>query len=134
LWIYTSTPSCLYGVVKQRKDFNFGRIINMKMVSNITDLLRMKRTFVSHLSSKKLYYTTGHNLDVRDRNWGGGGAQMEILYLYSSAHIIRFSISRRRRWAWHVAHRGEMIVLLKNLNGSLLGRPRGRCEDNIKMG
>jgi hypothetical protein len=37
--------------------------------------------------------------------------------------------SRRMRWAGHVARNGER----KCVYGVWLGRPRRRCEDNIKL-
>ena len=46
--------------------------------------------------------------------------------------------SRRMRWAWHVARMGERRGVNRVLVGKpegkrLLGRPRHRWEDNIKM-
>jgi hypothetical protein len=48
------------------------------------------------------------------------------------------SKSRGMRWAGHVAHMGEMrnaykILVVKPEGNRLLGRPRCRCEENIKM-
>jgi hypothetical protein len=53
--------------------------------------------------------------------------------------IIRVIKSRRLRWAGHVARMGERRGAYRALVGKLegkrpLGRPRGRWEDNIKMG
>ncbi|KAJ4450632.1 hypothetical protein ANN_02061 [Periplaneta americana] len=62
----------------------------------------------------------------------------ELHALYSSADIIRNIKSRRLRWAGHVARMGESrnaySVLVGRPEGKrLLGRPRRRWEDNIKM-
>jgi hypothetical protein len=63
----------------------------------------------------------------------------EQLYaVYSSPNIIRVIKSRRLRWAGHVARmgkrRGEYRALVGKPEGRRpLGRPRRRCEDNIKM-
>jgi hypothetical protein len=62
----------------------------------------------------------------------------ELNYLYSSPNIIRVIISRRMRWAGHVASMGEKSDAYRILVGRLegrrpLGRPRRRWEDNIKM-
>jgi hypothetical protein len=62
----------------------------------------------------------------------------ELHNLYSSLDIIREMKSKRMRWAGHVARMGEgrnvYRVLLGNLEGKrLLGRPRRRWEDGIKM-
>jgi hypothetical protein len=58
--------------------------------------------------------------------------------LYSSPDIIRQVKSRRMRWAGHVARMGEERKLYKVLVGKpegkrLLGRPRRRWEDGIRM-
>ena len=58
--------------------------------------------------------------------------------LYSSPNIVRVIKSRRMRWAGHVARmvegRGVYRVLVGKPEGKrLLGRPRRRWEDNIKM-
>ncbi|KAJ4436737.1 hypothetical protein ANN_16869 [Periplaneta americana] len=62
----------------------------------------------------------------------------ELHALYSSPDIIRNIKSRRLRWAGHVARMGESRneyrVLVGRQEGKrTLGRPRRRCEDNIKM-
>ncbi|KAJ4428760.1 hypothetical protein ANN_25753 [Periplaneta americana] len=62
----------------------------------------------------------------------------ELHALYSSPDIIRNLISRRFRWAGHVARMGEFRnayrVLVGRPEGKRpLGRPRRRWEDNIKM-
>ena len=51
---------------------------------------------------------------------------------------MRVIKSRRMRWAWHVARieegRGVLKVLVGKPEGKRpLGRPRCRCEDNVKM-
>ena len=62
----------------------------------------------------------------------------ELNDLYSSPNIVRVIKSRRMRWAGHVARMEEGRVVPKVLVGKpegkrLLGRPRRRWEDNIKM-
>jgi hypothetical protein len=62
----------------------------------------------------------------------------ELTDLYSSPNIIRVIKSRRMRWAGHVASVGEKkdayrILVGKPEGRRPLGRPRRRCEDNIKM-
>ena len=62
----------------------------------------------------------------------------ELNDLYSTPNIVRVIKSRRMRWAGHVAHmeegRGVHKVLAEKSEGNrLLGRPRRRWEDNIKM-
>jgi hypothetical protein len=61
----------------------------------------------------------------------------ELQNLYSSPNIIRMIISRRMRWAGHVAHFGEIVnaykILVSKPEGKrALGRPRHRWEANIK--
>nr|KAJ4444099.1 hypothetical protein ANN_05888 [Periplaneta americana] len=53
----------------------------------------------------------------------------ELHALYSSPDIIRNIKFRRLRWAGHVARMGES----RNAYRVLVGRPRRRWEDNIKM-
>jgi hypothetical protein len=62
----------------------------------------------------------------------------ELNDLYSSPNIIRVIKSRRMKWVGHVARMGEGRGAYKILVGRPegrrpLGRPRHRCEDNIKM-
>ena len=63
----------------------------------------------------------------------------ERLYnLYSLPNIIRVIKSRRMKRAGHVARMGERksaynVLVGKPEGKSPLGRPRHRCEDNIKM-
>jgi hypothetical protein len=62
----------------------------------------------------------------------------ELNDLYSSLNIVHIIISRRIRWAEHVARmverRGVYRVLVGKPEGrKLLGRPRRRWKDNIKM-
>jgi hypothetical protein len=62
----------------------------------------------------------------------------ELHSLYSSSSIIRMIKSRRMRWAVHVARMGEKRNAYRILVGKpdgkrLLGRPRRRGVDNIKM-
>jgi hypothetical protein len=62
----------------------------------------------------------------------------ELHNLYSSPNIVRVIKSRRMRWVGYVAHMGEGRAIYGVLVGipkgkRLLGRPRHRWEDNIKM-
>jgi hypothetical protein len=62
----------------------------------------------------------------------------ELHNLHSSPSIIRAIKSRRMRWAKHVAGMGKWrntyrILVGKPEGRRLLGRPRRRCVDNIKM-
>jgi hypothetical protein len=63
---------------------------------------------------------------------------MELHNLYSSPNIVRVIKSRRMKWVGHVARMGEgrgvcRILVGKPESKILLGRPRHRWEDNIKM-
>jgi hypothetical protein len=62
----------------------------------------------------------------------------ELDNLYSSQNIVRVIKSRTMRWVGHVARMEEGMgiygVLVGRPEGKrLLGRPRGRWEDNIKL-
>jgi len=62
----------------------------------------------------------------------------ELNDLYCSPNIVRVIKSRRNRWAGNVARLGERrgaYGVLVGIPGEkrLLGRPRRRWEDNIKM-
>jgi hypothetical protein len=62
----------------------------------------------------------------------------ELHSLFSSPNIVRVVKSRRMRWAGHVARMEEGRGVYRVLVGRpevkrLLGRPRRRWEDNIKM-
>jgi hypothetical protein len=62
----------------------------------------------------------------------------ELHGLYSSPSIIRVIKARRMRWTGHVARMGEVrgaynILVRKPEGKRLLGIPRRRWEDNIKM-
>jgi hypothetical protein len=62
----------------------------------------------------------------------------ELSDLYSLPNIVRVVKSRRMRWAGHVVHMGEgrgvhRVLVGKPDRKRPLGRPRRRCEDNIKM-
>ena len=62
----------------------------------------------------------------------------ELHALYSSSSIIRNLKSRRLRWAEHVARMEQFrdayrVLVGKPESKRPVGRPRRRCEDNIKM-
>jgi hypothetical protein len=60
----------------------------------------------------------------------------EMNDLYSLPNIVRVVKSRRMRWAGHVARMGRGVhrLLVGKAEGKkLLGRPRRRWENNIKM-
>jgi hypothetical protein len=62
----------------------------------------------------------------------------ELHNLYSSLNIVRVIKSRRIRWAGHVALVGNgrgvyRISVGRPESKRLLGRPKRRWEDNIKM-
>jgi hypothetical protein len=62
----------------------------------------------------------------------------ELHNFYCSPSIIRMIKSRSMRWAGHVARMGEKRNAYRILAGNpegkrLLGRPRCRFVDNIKM-
>jgi hypothetical protein len=62
----------------------------------------------------------------------------ELRNLYSSPDSIRQTKSRRMRWAGHVARMGEgrnvnRVLVGKPEGKRLLGRPRRRWEDGIRM-
>jgi hypothetical protein len=62
----------------------------------------------------------------------------ELSHLYCSPNIVRVIKSRRIRWAGNVAcmgqRRGVYRVLVGKPEGKrLLGRPRCKWEENIKM-
>jgi len=62
----------------------------------------------------------------------------ELNDLYPSPIIVRVIKSRRMRWAGHIEHMGERrgvywVFMWKPEGKRPLGRPRRRCEDNIKI-
>jgi hypothetical protein len=63
----------------------------------------------------------------------------ELCDLYSSSIIIRMMMSWRMRWAGHVARMGKKkrnsyrLFVGKPEGKRLLGRPRHRWVDNIRM-
>jgi hypothetical protein len=61
----------------------------------------------------------------------------ELHNLFSSPSIIKIIKSRRMRWAWDVACKGEKMNAYRILEGKpegkrQLGRPRRRWEDHIR--
>jgi hypothetical protein len=86
-------------------------------------------------------------LTVRDKNCihegiknrlNSGNACYHSVLIALSILFIRQIISRRLRWAGHVARMGEEMNLYKVLVGipegkRSLGRPRRRWEDGIRM-
>jgi hypothetical protein len=71
-----------------------------------------------------------------DRSWRKQHND-ELHSLNSSPNIVMVIKLRSMRWAGHVARmgkgRGVYRVLVGRTEGRLLGRPRRRREDNIKM-
>ena len=61
----------------------------------------------------------------------------ELNDLYTSPNIVRVIKSRRMRWAGHVAHMGKERGCIGswwgNCREGLLGRPRRRWVDSIRM-
>ena len=62
----------------------------------------------------------------------------ELHSLYHSPNLVRVIKSRKLRWAGHVARMEEGRIAFKILTGKptgkrILGRPRRRWEDNIRM-
>jgi hypothetical protein len=57
----------------------------------------------------------------------------ELHNFYSSPDIIRQVMSRRMRWAGHVARMGEERKVYKHEGKRPLGKPRRRWEDGIRM-
>jgi hypothetical protein len=59
-------------------------------------------------------------------------------FIICISHIILFGlINKRERWMGHVARMRKTgnayKILLEHKGGSVLERPRNRCEDNIVM-
>jgi hypothetical protein len=62
----------------------------------------------------------------------------ELHNLYASANVIRMIKKGRVRWAGYVARMGQMrnsykILVAKSEGKTLLGRPRHRWEDSIRI-
>jgi hypothetical protein len=77
---------------------------------------------------------------VRDEVTGEWGKlhNEELHDLYSLPSIIRITMSRKKRWAGHVARIGEKrnmygLLVGKQEGKRQLGRPRLRWVDNIRM-
>jgi hypothetical protein len=73
------------------------------------------------------------------RNKVKGGWRKLLHNVYASPSIIRMTMSRRIRWAGHVARMGEKrnayrILVVKPEEKRPTGKPRRRWVDNIKMG
>jgi hypothetical protein len=63
---------------------------------------------------------------------------VELNYFHSSANIVRVDLTRKMRWAEHVASMGDSRGVYRILVGKYegkrpLGRARPRWEDNIRM-
>jgi hypothetical protein len=75
----------------------------------------------------------------REEEWSRRKLHNEELHsLFSSPNIVRVIKSGRMMWAGHVARMGEGrsvcgILVERTEYNRPLGRPRRRCEDNIKM-
>ena len=72
------------------------------------------------------------------RNGNKEGSKKELHILYRSPYVARVINPRRLRWAGHVAKMEEGRSVFKILTGKptgkrLLGKPRRRLEDNIRM-
>jgi hypothetical protein len=79
----------------------------------------------------------GPNRDEVTGEWGKLHNE-ELNGFYSLPNIVRVIKSRRLRWVGHVARMGEGRGVYRVLMGKpegkrLLGRPRRRWEDNVKM-
>jgi hypothetical protein len=79
-------------------------------------------------------------LGSKKRQQGNGEDHVMRSFMICTLHQILFGVikSRRMRWAGNVARmrdrRGAYRVLVGIPDGNMpLGRPRHRCEDNIKM-
>ncbi|KAJ4429614.1 hypothetical protein ANN_21800, partial [Periplaneta americana] len=96
-------------------------------------LLEKKMTGRSHLNAIDLTRDRTRNLGHRRPALYQLANQFdhntELHALYSSPDIIRNIKSKRLRWAGYVARMGES----RNAYRVLVGRPRRRWEDNIKM-
>ena len=69
---------------------------------------------------------------------GSGEGVEELHSMYRSPNIVRVIKCRRLRWAGHVARMEEGTSAFKTLTGKPtgkrpFGRPRHRCENNIRM-
>jgi hypothetical protein len=78
---------------------------------------------------------------LAEERWTGDWRKLrneELHNLYSSPNIIRMIKSRRMRWAGHVTRMGRKrnayrLLVEKPEGKRLLGRPRHRWVDNIKI-
>ena len=88
------------------------------------------------------YFKGGMHL--KTGSWGDENGEWrrlhneEIQSLYRSSNIVRVNNSRRQGWTGHVARIEESRSAFKILRGTLagkrlLGRPRRRWEDNIRI-
>jgi hypothetical protein len=83
--------------------------------------------------NRELRRIFGHKRDEVTGDWRKLLSE-ELHGLYSSPSIFTVIEARRMRWAGNVAHMGEVRGAYNILVGRrLLGRPKSRWEDNIKM-
>jgi hypothetical protein len=87
--------------------------------------------------NKVLSNIVGTQKDAVTANWRILNSE-ELHNLYSSLHIIQAIITRKMKWAGHVARMGERrgaysILVGKPWGKRPLGRPRHRRDDYIKM-
>jgi hypothetical protein len=85
----------------------------------------LRRVFGPKKDEVTVYWRKLHNEELNDLN--------------TSPNNVRVVKSRRMRWVRHVARMGQRSGVFRFLVGKPegkrpFGRPRRRCEDNIKMG
>jgi hypothetical protein len=82
--------------------------------------------------NRMLSRTFGSMRDEVTAEWRKKKQRKESNDLYSSQNII-WVIKLRIRWAGHVAHIGERVLVRKPKGKRALGRPKHRWENNIKI-